>query len=117
MHDSESVETNVIDLSRNKTFVRGGISSKTLQKGTSGKVVLFQFDAGQQLSEHTASVPAAMHFLEGEACVRLGSKTVDAKPGTWIHMDAGTSHAIEAVTPTTMLLTLFTSHPPEPHDL
>jgi len=105
--DLESVEPKIYDISKHKAFVRGGISSKTLQKNSSGKVILFQFDAGQQLSEHTATVPAVMHFLDGEARVKLGTKIVNAKPGTWIHMEAGALHAIDATTRTTMLLTLF----------
>jgi len=30
-------------------------------------VVVFGFAQGEELSEHTASMPAVLHFLQGEA--------------------------------------------------
>lgn len=83
------------------------IVSRTLHQDERSKVVLFGFAAGQELSEHTAAVPAVMHFLAGEADVRLGSDTVRATTGTWIRMPAQLPHAVSAKTPTTMLLTMF----------
>jgi quercetin dioxygenase-like cupin family protein len=71
--------------------------------------VLFGFAAGQELSEHTASTPAIMHFLKGEADVALGQDKVAASAGTWIHMTARLPHSLLAKTPTTMLLMLLKS--------
>jgi len=84
-----------------------GTLSITLQKNEAVKVVMFGFAAGQELSEHTASVPAIMHQLTGEAKWRIGDQEVSAQPGTWVFMPADLSHAITAVTPCTMLLTLL----------
>ena len=69
--------------------------------------VMFGFGAGQELSEHTASKPAVMHFLSGQAEVTLGDQNIAAKPGTWIHMAAGQVHGIVAKAPTVMLLMLL----------
>ena len=44
-----------------------GILSRTIYDGADAKVILFGFDTGQELSEHTASRPAVMHFVRGEA--------------------------------------------------
>ena len=63
--------------------------------------------AGQELSEHTASLPAVMHFLSGEADVTLGAEKMAAAAGTWIHMPAGMPHSISAKTPVVMLLLLL----------
>ncbi len=90
------------------------IVSRTLYSDEQSKVVLFGFAAGQELSEHTAAVPAVMHFLAGEAEVRLGGETVQATAGTWIRMPARLPHAISARTPTTMLLTMFKTSPHRP---
>jgi quercetin dioxygenase-like cupin family protein len=68
---------------------------------------LFGFGAGQELSQHTASMPAIMHFLRGEADVGLGADTVAAAAGTWIHMPAELPHSVHAKTPVVMLLTLL----------
>jgi quercetin dioxygenase-like cupin family protein len=84
-----------------------GTLSRTLHQDDHVKVVLFGFGAGQELSEHTASMPAMMHFLRGDAEVGLGADTIDATAGTWVHMPAGLPHRIRAKTPVTMLLTLL----------
>ena len=70
-------------------------------------IALFGFAAGQELSEHTASTPAIMHFLRGEAHVTLGHEDTSAKAGTWIHMTAQLPHSIRANTPMVMLLLLL----------
>lgn len=84
-----------------------GTLSRTLLNDDRIKVVLFAFSAGQELSEHTATMPALIHFLEGEARVTLGGDAVDAKTGTWIHMPALLRHSILTKTPVKMLLTLI----------
>lgn len=84
-----------------------GTLSRTLFQDDRLKVVLFGFAAGQELSEHTASTPAIMHFLRGEAEVTLGAEEISAKAGTWIHMTAQLPHSIRAKTPVVMLLLLL----------
>jgi quercetin dioxygenase-like cupin family protein len=84
-----------------------GILSRTLFTDDRLKVVLFGFAAGEELSEHTASMPAVLHFLRGEATVTLGDDRHEAKPGTWVHMPAGLRHGIQAKTPVVMLLVLL----------
>ncbi len=84
-----------------------GILSRTLFSDDRIKVVLFGFAQGEELSEHTASMPAVLHFLRGEARVGLGDDTVEAQAGTWVHMPAGLRHRIQATTPVVMLLMLL----------
>ena len=84
-----------------------GIVSKAVYESPGLSVVLFTFDAGQQLSEHTASVPAIIHLLEGEAEVQLGERRIDGKPGFWAYLPANLPHAIRAKTRLAMLLTML----------
>jgi quercetin dioxygenase-like cupin family protein len=84
-----------------------GTLSRTLYLDERLKAVLFGFSAGQELSEHTSSTPAILHFLSGEAEVGLGSDRVHAAGGTWIHMPAQLPHSIRTQTPVTMLLLLL----------
>ncbi len=84
-----------------------GTLSRTIYQDDRLKVVLFGFGAGQELSEHTASMPAIMHFLEGEAEVTLGADAKVATAGTWIHMTAQLPHSIRTKTPVVMLLLLL----------
>ena len=84
-----------------------GILSRTLYNDDRLKVVLFGFAQGEELSEHTASMPAVLHFLQGEARLTLGDDTLEAKSGTWVHMPKGLRHSIQAKTPVVMLLLLL----------
>jgi quercetin dioxygenase-like cupin family protein len=88
-----------------------GTLSRTLHQDDRLKVVLFGFAAGQELSEHTASTPAIMHFLDGEAEVTLGPDKLSATQGTWVHMTANLPHSIRARTPVRLLLLLLKDKP------
>lgn len=81
-----------------------GILSRTVFKAQNIKLVLFAFDAGQELSEHTSTHAAMLHFLKGEATVTLGDDTYNAQPNTWIYMPPNLPHSIVATTPTVLLL-------------
>ena len=83
------------------------ILSQTIYKDKQVTVIMFRFAAGQELSEHTASMPAILHFLSGSARLTLGGDEQTAEPGTWVHMPAHLLHSVTAVTPTSMLLTLL----------
>ena len=84
-----------------------GILSRTLFSDDRLKAVLFGFAQGEELSEHTASMPAVLHFIQGEAKLTLGDDTLDARPGTWVHMPKGLRHSIQAQKPVVMLLLLL----------
>lgn len=86
---------------------QNGILSRTLYSAGGSKTVLFAFDAGQELSEHTASRPAILHVLSGQGTLKLGDEEKPANPGTWVYMPAGLVHAVRAESPLTMLLTLL----------
>jgi quercetin dioxygenase-like cupin family protein len=69
--------------------------------------VIFGLGQGEELSEHTASMPAILHFIQGEATLTLGDETVEAQPGTWIHMAPELKHSVQAKTQVIMLLLLL----------
>lgn len=96
----------VVQLPETVSPLEDGIMSRTVYQDDRLKAVLFGFGAGQELSEHTASKPAIMHFISGEAAVTLGVQPLAARAGTWVHMPAGLAHSIVAQTPTVMLLLL-----------
>jgi quercetin dioxygenase-like cupin family protein len=86
---------------------KDGTLSRTIYQDEQIKAVLFGFDAGQELSEHTASVPAIIQIISGQASITLGSETLAVEPGAWIHMEAKLSHAIRATSPLVMLLVML----------
>ena len=83
------------------------ILSRTFYTDNEVKAILFSFAAGQELSEHTASQPAILHFLHGEADLTLGDDAMEAQAGTWVHMPPNLAHSIVAKTPLVMLLLLM----------
>ncbi len=85
------------------------IVSRTIYSDDDVKVILFGFAAGQELSEHTAAMPAMLYFVQGEADLTLGEDALKAQAGTWTHMPPHLPHSIVAKTPVVMLLLLFKS--------
>lgn len=83
------------------------IISRTIHSDDRVKVVLFGFAAGQELSEHTASMPAMLYFVSGEADLTLGDENFKVQTGSLVQMSANLSHSVHAKTPTTMLLLLL----------
>jgi quercetin dioxygenase-like cupin family protein len=88
---------------------KDSIVSRTVYKDHQVKVVLFGFDAGQFLSEHTAAQPAIIHILSGEGTLTLGETVKEVQPGAWVHMPPGMKHSLSAKTPLKMLLLLLGS--------
>jgi quercetin dioxygenase-like cupin family protein len=99
--------THISDLAKAIEPPSDGTLSRTIYQDDHLKAVLFGFSAGQELSEHTASTPAIVHFLKGEAAVTLGADAIDASAGAWIHMPAQLPHSIKTRTPVVMLLLLL----------
>jgi quercetin dioxygenase-like cupin family protein len=83
-----------------------GIVSRTIHVDDDVRVVLFSFAAGQQLTDHTAAMPVTLQVVAGESRIGVGDTLIDGRPGTWLHLPAGTPHSVSATTPLTLLLTL-----------
>jgi quercetin dioxygenase-like cupin family protein len=65
--------THVSDLAKEVQPPDRGILSRTLYNDDRLKAVLFGFAHGEELSEHTASMPAVLHSLQGEARLTPGA--------------------------------------------
>lgn len=81
-----------------------GILSRVLQKDEHVNITLFGFSAGHEIASHSASTPATIFVVEGEAEVQLGEDVVHAKAGALIYMPPQLPHGILAKTPLRMLL-------------
>jgi quercetin dioxygenase-like cupin family protein len=75
------------------------ILSRTINQNERINTVIFGFGQGQELSEHSASKPAMLFFLKGEASVGLWDDVQDAQVGTWVQMPAGLKRSIKAKMP------------------
>ena len=85
----------------------GSVVSKVIHRGDELDVTVFGFDAGEGLTEHRASRPAIVQVLSGRLRFTADGEELDAGPGFWLLMTAGTPHALIAREPTVMLLTLL----------
>ena len=99
--------THIVDLAKEVEPPEDGILTRTLFNDDDLKAVIFGFGQAEELSEHTASMPAILHFISGEATLTLGDETVEAQAVTWIHMTPELKHSVKAKTPVVMLLLLL----------
>ena len=96
-------------LPKELAYVPGGVVSRTLAKAKGGSLTLFAFDAGQELSEHTAPFDAFVQVLDGTVELTIGGEPVVAREGETVRMPAGIPHAVRALAPFKMLLTMVRS--------
>lgn len=90
-----------------ETIQPESIVSRTFYKDDRLKAILFGFDAGQELSEHTASQAAIIQIVQGEATVTLGEDQHELTAGAWLYMPPRLKHSIYAKTPLHMLLLML----------
>lgn len=88
-------------------YQEGSVVSRQITKAEAGNVTLFAFDAGQELSEHTAPYDALVHVLEGEAEIRISGELHLLGAGEAIIMPANQPHALRAPQKFKMLLTMI----------
>lgn len=83
------------------------IVSRSIYKNGKTNVTLFDFAAGQALSEHSAASPAMIHILSGQATISFGDHAYEAHDGSWAYMQPRLSHSIVAKTAVKMLLIML----------
>ena len=95
---------NLLDL---MDYAAGAIVSRILAENDSGTITLFAFDVDQGLSEHRAPFDAFVQILDGKAEIIIAAKSVEARAGQIVLMPANIPHALKAVKPFKMLLTML----------
>ena len=106
-NERESLLAHVHKLGDLVSYQDGSVVSRVLMKQKTGNVTLFAFDAGQELSEHTAPFDALVQVLDGEAEVTIAGEGFEVRAGEAIIMPAGRPHAVRAVSRFRMLLTMI----------
>ena len=96
----------VLSLEKETAFAANGIVSRTLLRTENGRVVLFGFSEGQELTEHTSAQHATVQILSGECEFDLAGETHSLRAGDYLYMPPGLPHAVRAKTQFSMLLTL-----------
>jgi quercetin dioxygenase-like cupin family protein len=84
-----------------------GIASRVLARTAAGNITLFAFDAGEELSEHTAPFDALALTLSGALVLTIGGVEVRTAPHTIVLMPASVPHAVHATEASRMLLIML----------
>jgi quercetin dioxygenase-like cupin family protein len=99
--------THLEDLATLVAVAEEATVSRTVLKAEGVRLVLFSFDTGQELSEHTAAMPVLLQVLGGKLSVTAAGRTVQIGPGGLIHFTARLPHSVLALEPTQLLLTML----------
>ena len=92
-------------------YSSGSVVSKTMLEEKCGTITLFAFDAGTELSEHTAPFDAMVQVVDGKALITIDGKPHELEEEDIIIMPADIPHAVKANGPFKMLLTMIRKKP------
>ena len=104
---STAPQAQVLSLAEMASYQDGAVVSREVLRKPTGNITLFAFDAGQELSEHTAPFDALAHILDGEAEIYISGQPFHLKAGEAVIMPANQPHAVKAPKKFKMLLTMI----------
>ena len=90
-------------------YQEDSVVSRELIHKTTGTVTLFAFDKDQGLSEHTAPYDALVMITDGQAEITVSGVKHELKAGEMLLMPANSPHALNAIKPFKMVLTMIKS--------
>lgn len=85
----------------------GATVTTVIEKGGPLRLVLFAFDEGEELTEHTASVPVVLQIISGSVTVGASGAAHRLTSDDWLYLEASEPHTVVAHEPTKMLLTMI----------
>ena len=106
-HDEHGETGGPVLLASHIDYQPDAIVSRVLARSKGGNVTLFAFDAGQELSEHTAPFDALVYSVEGTAHIGVGDRQHSVSAGELLRLPAGVPHWVKAATPFKMLLIML----------
>lgn len=95
-------------------FEDGRVKPVSVLKSAGANVVMFSFDSGAELREHTALYPALLQALEGELTVHLAGEQVILRPGDLLHIEPQVPHSVTAADRARLQLTVLMIDSPGP---
>ena len=101
------IATRLPNLAAEVEIPENGTLSRVIYKDETIRVMVFAFDEGQELTDHTARYAAIVQVVVGKVELNLDGDPVVVRPGAWIHMPPQLPHAVHAIEPTVMVLTLL----------
>ncbi len=96
----------ITDLVAELPIVREATTSRVVVNNKILRFVLFSFDAGQLLTEHASPRAVIVQLLSGKMEFTVAGKTAILGAGDVIYLAPGDRHALTAIEPCHMALTL-----------
>lgn len=96
-----------LELAGQVQVMPGQVVSKTLAQNDAVSLTVFAFDKGEEISSHSSEGDALVTVLEGEGRVTVGGQAFNLQAGQSIVMPAGVPHAVFALAPFKMFLTVI----------
>ena len=87
-------------------YQEGQIVSRTLAQNKAVSLTLFAFDTGEEISSHESKGDAMVQIFDGTARITIGGAEHTLTAGQTVVMPAGVPHALFALEPFKMLLTV-----------
>lgn len=95
-----------IDRLRAETTWSTGQNAKTLVKYDDLRVVLTALRAKARMPEHKTEGRISVHVLSGHLHLRAAGRTFNLRPGSFLTLDHGMPHDVEALEESAFLLTI-----------
>ncbi|MGO1590949.1 MAG: cupin domain-containing protein [Ancrocorticia sp.] len=94
------------DLLSDLPIIREATTSRVVVNNDILRFVLFSFDAGQLLTEHASPKAVIVQLLTGKLEFTVAGQTSELAPGDIVYLAPGDRHALTAVEPSHMALTM-----------
>ncbi|MDI3483767.1 MAG: hypothetical protein PWQ74_354 [Methanobacteriaceae archaeon] len=105
----EKLKGKVLKLQELIDYQEDAVVSREIIRRDTGTVTIFAFDKGQGLSEHTAPFDAMVQIIDGKAEITISGEKHVLEAGEMIIMPANEPHALYAIEPYKMILTMIKS--------
>jgi quercetin dioxygenase-like cupin family protein len=95
-------------------FEDGRVKPVSVLKATGANVVIFAFDAGAVLREHTALQPVLLQSLEGSLTIDVAGQQFMIGPGDLFHIEPHVPHSVSTQEQARLQLTVLLIDSPGP---
>lgn len=82
-------------------------TSRSLVDNDRVRVVAFAFDTGEELTEHTATMPVVVQLVTGALRFEVAGESHDLAPGDCVYLAANEPHSLEALEPSLLSLVMI----------
>lgn len=82
-------------------------TSRSLVDNDQVRVVMFAFDVGEELTEHTAALPVVVQVVTGALRFEVAGETRELSAGDVVYLAANEPHSLQALEPCLMSLVMI----------